>query len=275
MNRSSGLRKTAHLSESVRHQLNMYALAASAAGVGVVALAQPSEARIVYTPAHNTIKVHQHYNLDLNHDGMTDFALVLKTTRGESTSFDTLLALSPKENAVVGRGYSTRGRGPLAYALLGGVVIGRKQPFPGKLMAIAGAVVGFSVYAGQWLDRSWQRGHLKNRYLGLKFQIRGKTHYGWARLNVVSTHRSITSATLTGYAYETIPNKRIIAGKTKGPNDSTFNSDSLSGLDDPGPGAYLTNPILDTPQPASLGMLAVGAQGVPLWRRKETALETD
>jgi len=37
---------------SLEHRLSGYALAASAAGVGVVALAQPTEARIVYTPAH-------------------------------------------------------------------------------------------------------------------------------------------------------------------------------------------------------------------------------
>jgi len=42
---------------------------------------------------------------------------------------------------------------------------------------------------------------------------------------------------------------------------------------DPGSGAFLTSPIPDTPHPASLGMLALGAQGVPLWRRKESALQ--
>jgi hypothetical protein len=48
MRRSSGPRKTAWLSESVRQQLNRYALA----GVGMLALAQSAEGRIVYTPAH-------------------------------------------------------------------------------------------------------------------------------------------------------------------------------------------------------------------------------
>jgi hypothetical protein len=56
MKRSSRLRKTAKLSESVHHQLNMYALAATAAGVGMLAFVQPSEAEIVYTPSHLAIK---------------------------------------------------------------------------------------------------------------------------------------------------------------------------------------------------------------------------
>ena len=50
MSRPSGPRKTANLSQSTNHQLRMYALAASAAGVGILTLAQVAEAKIVYTP---------------------------------------------------------------------------------------------------------------------------------------------------------------------------------------------------------------------------------
>jgi hypothetical protein len=41
-----------NLSVSVHHRLHMYALAASAARVGMLALAQFAETKIVYTPAH-------------------------------------------------------------------------------------------------------------------------------------------------------------------------------------------------------------------------------
>jgi hypothetical protein len=62
------------------------------------------------------------------------------------------------------------------------------------------------------------------------------------------------TATLTGYAYETIPGKLIIAGATKGPDDAE-------------PAASLNTPI---PIPATLGPLAMGAPGLSIWRRKET-----
>jgi hypothetical protein len=97
-----------------------------------------------------------------------------------------------------------------------------------------------------------------NGYLGLKFTVKGKIHYGWARLTVQVLGRAFIKATLTGYAYETIPNKAIIAGRTNGSNDNSV---------DP---VVLAAP---TPQPASLGMLALGAHGVPLWRRKESVLQ--
>ena len=109
-------------------------------------------------------------------------------------------------------------------------------------------------------DGSFRRLGVTNRYLGLEFQIKGRTHYGWARLTFED---GVLSATLTGYAYETIAGKSIRAGLTK----STAHE---SGEVDFGPGPFMTVPIPVAPQPASLGMLALGAQGMPLWRRRES-----
>jgi hypothetical protein len=63
MKRSSRPLKTAELPRSLHQQLNSYALAASAAGVGVLVLAQPAEAKIIYTKAHHLIPPNTHYNL--------------------------------------------------------------------------------------------------------------------------------------------------------------------------------------------------------------------
>lgn len=95
--------------------------------------------------------------------------------------------------------------------------------------------------------------HVKNRYLGLKFQTKGQTHFGWARL---STKIGFGGATgiLTGYAYETIPNKAIIAGKTHGPDE------------EPGSASLKTR----TSESATLGMLALGAPGLSIWRREDS-----
>jgi|HubBroStandDraft_6_1064221.scaffolds.fasta_scaffold05468_2 hypothetical protein len=61
-------------SDYFTHCLNAYALAAGAAGVGVLALAQPAGAKIVYTPAHIPIVQNKGLvELDLNHDGINDF----------------------------------------------------------------------------------------------------------------------------------------------------------------------------------------------------------
>ena len=239
MKRSSGPRKTTDLSESVHQQLNMYVLAASAAGVGLLALAQSAEAKIVYTKTHVVIGTNHVYNLDLNHDGIADFKI-------DNHSFftDTIVASlsaipAQANNAVVGA-QTHVGFPYSAYALKRGATVGPKQPFSGAWMAWTDGVSR----GGRWAN-------IRGRYLGLKFRIKGKIHYGWARLNVTVGHSRIT-ATLTGYAYEAIANKPIIAGQTKGP-DVIDNS-----LEQPNPAA-LGGP---TPQSATLGALAMGAPGL-------------
>jgi hypothetical protein len=90
-----------------------------------------------------------------------------------------------------------------------------------------------SFTSGQWFGA-------KRRYLGFRFTISGRVHFGWARLSVSPSPS--TEATLTGYAYETIPNKPIITGKTKGPDVVTLD-------------------------PATLGHLAQGASAIHAWRK--------
>src|SRR3981081_1041616 len=75
MKRSPRPLKTARLSDSLHQRLNSYALAASAAGVSALALSQPAEARIVYTPVHHVIRKNSYFDIDLNHDGIVDFTI--------------------------------------------------------------------------------------------------------------------------------------------------------------------------------------------------------
>jgi hypothetical protein len=258
MQRSSGPRKTAELSDPVLHRLNMYALAAAAAGVGMLGLAQLAEAKIVYTATHRVILAGKSYDLDLNHDGETDFTLVnhyMGTTSGVQATFSAAPAAG---NAV--QGFVHLGRNS-AFALKRGARIGPKGAFPPGHASLAYSTFFLTTghRGGGWLNVS-------NRFLGLKFKLHGETHYGWTRLSVTVENFKI-SGTLTGYAYETIPNKTIIAGRTKG-------SDDLSAQDF-SPGASLTNPISKRPQPATLGVLALGAPSLSIWRRKEPAIEGD
>jgi hypothetical protein len=243
MNRSRP-RTPATLSESIHRQLNMYAFAAGAAGVSVLALTQSAEAKIIYTQTHVVIGTNHIYELDLNHDGIADFKI-------DNHSFftDTIVATlsavpAQANNAVVGRQLQI-GSPYYAYALTRGVAIGPKQPFAGGWMAWSDG----ANRAGQWVN-------VRSRYLGLKFRVKGKIHYGWARLNVTVGHSRI-AATLTGYAYETIPNRPIRAGATKGTDEE--------------PDAALTMP---TSEPATLGALALGAPGLSTWRREESVAAT-
>ena len=82
------------------------------------------------------------------------------------------------------------------------------------------AASDFHQQVGPWL-------HVKQAYLGLKFVIKGKKHFGWARVKLSISGQSIT-AILTGYAYETIPGKPIITGATKGTEEQAGSLGALA-----------------------------------------------
>ncbi len=271
MRRSSGPRGAAKLSESIHRQVNAYTLAASAAGgilalippaecvlpagatlAGALVLSEPAEAKIVYTPTNVVVGCSQsncrtHRSFDLNHDGMADFEIF--ASHGHVGCGLSAIPLAKGEGIEGGKPKGLS----LAFALRAGSTIAGTQPFiDSSAVMRVGRPEGFA-------SGCWHYPH-HSRYLGLKFQIKGKTHYGWARLK-----GSCGGATLTGYAYETIAGKAIKAGQTRGNDDMETIPDTMD-LDGPGSGASL-NPTPDKSQPVSLGMLALGAQGFPVWRR--------
>jgi hypothetical protein len=260
MTRTLRPRKTVTLSSQVQNRLNSYALVASAAGVGALALAQPAEAEIVYTPANVKVQVGGGFPLDLNHDGIVDFFLFraggcsvgcvdyvkvchkpwLNTGENEYICTST----SDTKNAVNEIKITTAGA---ADALRAGSKIQKGDRFGG--LHVPGVAMGTVLFptntnaesTTQWRNPWMNDGKgVKNAYLGIKFEIDGEFHFGWARLTVATLQKKDNpsfTVTLTGYAYETVAGQGIVAGQTSGPD--------------------LVDPPSDSP-PRTLGDLAVG-----------------
>jgi hypothetical protein len=230
-------RKTFKISDSLNRQLSSYALVASAAGVSVLALARASEAKVVYTETHQVTHTGFPLYIDLNHDGIKDFVLHTTYYVG-SSGFVGLDAAGYRNNnnAVAGRRFSRSSYFfSAASALPAGARIGPERKFPVHHPLMAEELFN-RVHTSQYSDVGpWAvKGKgVRNRYLGLKFVIHGKVHYGWARLSVTLGHHrqyDDVSGTLTGYAYETIPNKPIIAGQTTGPDEIAVQLETLGEL---------------------------------------------
>ncbi len=228
-------RKTFKISDPLNRQLNAYALAASAAGVSVLALAAASDAKVVYTETHQVTRAGFPLFIDLNHDGINDF--VLRTTIYANSGYFQigLDASGLRKNAVAGKRFSHSSYFfSAASALPAGANIGPERKFPVRFPFMA--VENFDGVGSQYSDVGPWVGKgkgVRNRYLGLKFVVHGKVHYGWARLSVTLAHRrqyDDVSGTLTGYAYETVPNKPIIAGQITGPDVITVQPETLGGL---------------------------------------------
>ena len=229
------LRTPSKLSAPLQRQLNLYALAAGAAGVAVLAGAPSAAAEVVFTSADYVITTHRKIILDLNHDGIGDFII---SNHAFCTTDICGRTLRAEPLGTINRVEGVKGLIQTFYAsaLARGAQIGPTAHFVGKIMAASGTEYGS---AGQWQN-------VADRYLGLRFSINGSIHYGWARFSVTSGTGTIT-ATLTGYAYETVANKPITAGKTKGP-------------------AEISEPVKLVP--ATPGLLATGYPGLAFWRRE-------
>ncbi len=230
-------RKPSKLSESLQRHLNAYAMAANAAGVGVLAWAHPAEAEIVYTPAHNYVRLNSQLGIDLNHDGLTDAFVGRHLTSFFSTRYKTSLLVHAD---------STPSHGIAGYLIVSAHHVSALHA--GQKIGSGLQFLSYGTMANRVREIGHREGscfggwnNVTKRYLGVKFLDRNQEeHYGWARFsewcNPNGEKGTGARALLTGYAYETIPNKPIIAGKVKGPDVITL-------------------------EPASLGALAAGASG--------------
>ncbi len=260
----NSLRQPKPASRTLDHQMKLYSAAALAAGVGMMALAQPAEGEVVVTKKTIPIPVSQYGGIQylvpvsLNNNGINDFSFSLYSFAYHSAFRE--LRIFPLEGGAVVAKVETKGETPLALQLGRGAKIGPSAVFSSdNNTEIEGSHANFGyrsgksyyskTFAGNWGNNA------KNSYLGVKFLISGKTHYGWIRLTVTTSSRGAMSATITGYAYETVANKVINAGTTSGAASSAETKAEVRS---------------ETRGHAGLGMLALGAEGLPMWRREGT-----
>jgi hypothetical protein len=257
----------------LERDLFSYAIAAAAAGVGILALAHGAEAKVIATKANIVVPINGGLvQFDINGDGIPDFGL-------SATNF---------ADSFVRNGDSPKGRPPLggifgghltvvpaqtangviddggteiknyAAALPPGITIGAGRHF-GVGSALMAGLVGTGCAGSSFAYGQWKGTHTSHPYLAVKFSdSTGAIHYGWVRILVTETDETRFNATIEGFAYETVPNKTIVSGTVSGPV------------------ACLTEPDLfqrpGAPPAASLGMLALGARGLTAWRREEEQL---
>jgi hypothetical protein len=207
-----GSGKTAsELSESVRQYLNRFAIAATLA-VGLLAVAWPAEAQIVYTRTNITIGFNSSYNLDFNNDGVTDFTI----TTEDYTPPLILLNGSVSETAA---SENSALIGPLSER----DEIGRDQVFTGGTVDLESFILKCGKQKGAPCHYAhsgpWDVDLEGKRYLGLSFQLNGETYYGWVQLTLLIPtapwHGGVVGAKLSGYAYESTPGMPINAGQTE------------------------------------------------------------
>ena len=203
---------------------------AVAAGAGLVMAGQPASASVIYTPANTPVLPNTTVTLNLDHNAVNDFNI--NHSAGSWTLLDTFgWAALWASGAQPGNSI----RGSESYA----------SNFNASCCSLgnsSGSFTPSALMAGMWGGSA--QGPFVNvtdGYLGLKFDINGATHYGWARFDVSTSGINTIDATLTGYAYESLAGAPVHIG------------------------GYDTV----VPEPGTLGLLALGFLGLGAWRRRK------
>jgi len=213
----------------------------AAAGAGLLPFALPADAQIIYTPCNTpmalpTLNHGAVTQLDLNNDGNPDFkfSLFYSATAASSvfrSNRELIIGAEQTGNEILGAA-GVNGQEPTAAAVPAGRIIGAQKDFAADF-----AILAIEAYFSRGNIRdsgSWR--YVQTAYLGLKFMIDGQVHYGWARIKFPFPG-GYELPSIYGYAYESTPNKPIVAGQT---SSTAANASSARG---------------------SLGALAAGAAG--------------
>jgi len=193
----------------------------------------------------------------MNNDGIADFAFSNFSYVSHGLgAVDLKISPDQTGNAVVGVLLSGQKR-VTAAALAAGVLVGPGANFQSSPQGLymAGVFIGSTnvLDSGSWLT-------VETAYLGLKFVINGEVHYGWARIKLVAPG-SFSTASIYGYAYETVANQAIVTGQTSG---AAKKGQEATAAFPAAPGATIDD------RAQSLGVLALGAAGTAVWRSEPT-----
>jgi hypothetical protein len=249
------------LDEVLERRVLLYLVAAGATLAG----ASAAQAKVVYTPSNAVVSLFgPRLEIDLNNDGTADFQLA--ASFGYSSSGRGGCPSGVRQMTVSGvglKGHNTPSNGivgsdlgqplGLATALKRGAPIGGNAKFYNLSQGgHFGQVLEYFVGASCRGSGNFQ--NVTNRYLGVRFIIDNQVHYGWIGFRTVtlggSNGRDDLAAKLAGWAYETEPNKSIVAG-AMGEQDAESNSAALRSA-----------------EPTSLELLAAGHVAVADWRRR-------
>jgi len=228
-------------------RLASYAAAAGGA-VALLGISDPADAKIVYTPVDVNFTTPDPTQYVLRPDRIHPALTLSNNYCASSVVCSEFQAIGKNGGEIIGYPVQTK---------FGGKQYGATLLAAGQRIGASGNFVSDAKFAYARLLSIFSSGsafgQFGDGYFGFKFSIDGQTHYGWGRMTETDVAGG-RSFTLTGFAYETIPNRRILAGQEHG-------SYAEPGSEDDSPNAQAGR--------SALGALALGAAGVPIWRREE------
>jgi hypothetical protein len=206
---------TAASADSLRNRV--VAVALSAAGVSLGLTPPAAEAKVILNKTDIVLRDETIFEFDLNSDGLLDFGLQIRSYEGYYGSGQRELdafGITSTDEVVV-----NKHREAVAGKL--GQQVGADDPF-----LSGGAMCSFNFnHYGSSSNGPWHKE--RDRFLGVKFNVNGETHYGWIRISVSAACEEVQ---LSEFAYETVANKALKAGMDNDGNAIPASIDNLGAL---------------------------------------------
>jgi hypothetical protein len=272
------VKNVAKLSEALHERLNGYALAAGAAGVALLACSPSAEAAPVCKNLSITLHSNDTYALRPANQTFPPFQIAQTDSRYLSSTYNRFYSWNRAFFTPNTAGANVLlGPESLAANLAAGASIGPGGQFgkPGSYGMLFTYGKGFRFNGakggGTLLKHRGNFDLQQANYVGFDFSQSGQVYYGWVRLRVTfekgyAGHK-YTILHILGYGYESTPNTAIAAGSCTA---SASGGTSDGTLHDPPMHDAIAGESAPHARPsAALGMLALGSDGLLLWRKQE------
>lgn len=219
------------MNKILQNKLKIYSALTSVVAVGSL----DSQAQIIHRDVNYT-GGYTSYDIDIDQNGVKDFNFDLKAhsftnSSGDNIKVNGVNATGLKaSNSIIGRNFYSYIS--LANSLGAGYTINNTLSssyysfLQSGFMAMTYQIfnsTGSYLYGGNF--GSFSDDTQSNKYLGVRFDISGQTHYGWMRFQFNSLDGSLWL--LKDLAYNTIPNQDIAAGEINGGNVGLANNEEL------------------------------------------------
>lgn len=256
------------LSTRLEQQLHFYAVAASAAGVALLACVAPADARIICGQPGLLLQGNETFPVNPAKQQYAPFNLAQTWTYRKSC--DATTCWTSLWNRAFFTPNTAGANAMLASnsfpaALSPGAEIGPSGRF-GKGKSYGLLFTYGNIGSGTANHHKGNFDFGTNGYVGYKFSIAGKDHFGWARLDAELSQKKTTTKLQT-FGYETVPGRGLRAGACDDVGQLSESrvapQDSLeAAVDHDKLGKSIVRLAIPFAKPkyASLGMLALGSR---------------